>query len=77
MILSRNDAPSDGFNGVQWKKVDYDEQDSIVAALDGVGTLLSFIATGDTTAGVEVQKNMIQAAIRAGVRRFAPSEWAT
>jgi len=49
--------------------------DSLTAALDGVDVVLSFIlpfADKDNVA----QKNLIDACIKAGVRRFAPSEWA-
>jgi len=57
------------------KQVDYQNLDNLTAALDGVGVVLSFIlpfADKDNVA----QKNLIDACIKAGVRRFAPSEWA-
>ena len=38
--------------------------------------MLSFIATQEDPAST-VQKNLIDAAVQAGVKRFAPSEWST
>ena len=38
--------------------------------------MLSFIATQEDPASL-VQKNLIDAAVEAGVKRFAPSEWST
>ena len=38
--------------------------------------MLSFIATQEDPAST-VQKNLIDAAVRASVKRFAPSEWST
>lgn len=38
--------------------------------------MLSFIATQEDPAST-VQKNLIDAAVEAGVKRFAPSEWST
>jgi hypothetical protein len=38
--------------------------------------VLSFIATEQDLAST-VQKNLIDAAVQAGVKRFAPSEWST
>jgi hypothetical protein len=54
--------------------VAYDNKNSLVEALRGIHTVLSFIqllADRQNTA----QKNLIDAAIAAGVKRFAPSEW--
>jgi NmrA-like family len=41
-----------------------------------VHTVLSFIATQDDPKGT-IQRNLIDAAIQAKVKRFAPSEWAS
>jgi hypothetical protein len=57
------------------KHVDYQDLDSLTEALEGVDVVLSFIlpfADKDNVA----QKTLIDACIKAGVRRFAPSEWA-
>lgn len=44
--------------------------------LEGVDTVLSFIITFKDPNN-QSQTNLIDACIEAGVRRFAPSEWAT
>ena len=51
--------------------VDYADKGKLVEAMQGVHTLLSFIGFS-----IEVHKNLIDAAIVAGVKRFAPSEYA-
>ncbi|KAH6975167.1 hypothetical protein BKA56DRAFT_490115 [Ilyonectria sp. MPI-CAGE-AT-0026] len=68
--LSRNS----GDDGIKWVQVDYQSQDSLVNVLEGADTVLCFFS-GTTMA--DTQKNIIDAAIKAGVRRFAPSEWGT
>lgn len=59
-----------------WIRADYSDTAQLEQALQGVHTLLSFAATQDDPAST-AQKNLIDAAIKAGVKRFAPSEWAT
>jgi hypothetical protein len=54
--------------------VDYNDKRELTKALRGIHTILSFIqllADAENTA----QKNLIDAAIVAGVKRFAPSQW--
>ncbi|KAK4173322.1 hypothetical protein QBC36DRAFT_220840, partial [Triangularia setosa] len=55
-------------------KVDFHNQDELVKVLQGTHTLLSFVVAQSDPEGT-VQKNLIDAAIAAGVKRFAPSEW--
>ncbi|KAK0647978.1 hypothetical protein B0T16DRAFT_407537 [Cercophora newfieldiana] len=75
LLLSRSDAPSDGAPvGVTWVKVNYESVDDLADALQGVDTVLSFIVVHMDPMNTS-QKNLINAAVRAGVRRFAPSEW--
>lgn len=62
--------------GVDWAKVDYNNPKQLEQTLQGVHTLLSFIVIQDGPASA-AQKNLIDAAVLAGVKRFAPSEWAT
>jgi uncharacterized protein YbjT (DUF2867 family) len=60
--------------GVTWRAVNYDNKSELIEALRGIHTVLSFIqllADPENTA----QKNLIDAAIAAGVKRFAPSQW--
>lgn len=57
------------------KQVDYHDLDRLTAVLDGVDVVLSFILPFTDTDNI-AQKTLIDACVKAGVRRFAPSEWA-
>ena len=57
-----------------WVKTDYGDVEALVTTLQGVHTVLSFVVA-HLDVGNIAQKNVINAAIRAGVKRFAPSEW--
>ena len=61
-------------SGVTWTKTDYSDKKLLTSILDGVHIVLSFVS-GPQDPGSAIQKNLIDAAIAAGVRRFAPSEW--
>ncbi|KAH7111903.1 hypothetical protein B0J13DRAFT_659448 [Dactylonectria estremocensis] len=75
LILSRKDAPpGDVRPGVSWVKVNYEDRDQLTEILRGVHTVLSFIVV-HWDPGSIAQKTLIDAAIAAGVKRFAPSEW--
>ncbi|KAK4142456.1 uncharacterized protein C8A04DRAFT_38252 [Dichotomopilus funicola] len=77
LVLSRKDAtPNDLPPTVTWVKTDYTNLDRLTQTLRGVDTVLSFI-TAHMDPGSVAQKSLIDAAVRAGVRRFAPSEWAS
>jgi uncharacterized protein YbjT (DUF2867 family) len=72
-VLSRS-AQKDIIPDVSWRVVNYKDKNELVEALRGTHTVLSFIqllADAENTS----QKNLIDAAIIAGVKRFAPSEW--
>ncbi|KAH9906562.1 hypothetical protein F4778DRAFT_778952 [Xylariomycetidae sp. FL2044] len=75
IILSRQVTPTFALvPGVEWQAVDYTDRAALAAVLQGVHTVLSFVQTvadHDQTA----QKDLIDAAIAAGVKRFAPSEF--
>jgi hypothetical protein len=76
--LTSQDAPEiEIAAGVKWFKTKYDNVEELTKILEGVHTVLSFmsVAPGDTAAGP--QEKLIDAAVRAGVKRFAPSEWAS
>jgi hypothetical protein len=60
--------------GVTSRTVNYDDKSELVEALQGIHTVLSFIQLLSDP-GNNSQKNLIDAAIVAGVKRFAPSEW--
>ena len=53
---------------------DYSDKAELVAALRGVHTVLSFVTQDDPEN--TAQKTLIDASVEAGVKRFAPSEWA-
>ncbi|KAJ6004771.1 NAD(P)-binding protein [Penicillium herquei] len=79
ILLSRRDAPSDTGSipeGTTWIKVDYTSVEQLTQVLQGVHTVLSFV-TESTGEGSPVQFNLIDASVNAGVKRFAPSEWAS
>ncbi|KAF4982778.1 hypothetical protein FZEAL_1679 [Fusarium zealandicum] len=74
IILSRQDAPTAKLApGVTWVKTDYANVEHLAKELKGVETVLSFIISSNTT----TQRTLIDAAVKAGVKRFAPSEWAS
>lgn len=55
---------------------DYGDVSQLASLLQGVHTVLSFVIPSiNTTGKSDEQKNLVDAAIRAGVKRFAPSEW--
>ncbi|KAL4967675.1 uncharacterized protein BDV14DRAFT_168989 [Aspergillus stella-maris] len=76
LILSRKDAPTPPPQGVTWVKANYEDTEDLARALKGVHTVLSFIIEQDTETS-PTQRRLIDTAIQAGVKRFAPSEWAS
>ncbi|KAJ4300819.1 hypothetical protein N0V90_002907 [Kalmusia sp. IMI 367209] len=77
VILSRNDTPKrEPAAGVSFVKVDYSDSKKLLNILQGVHTVLSFVADQEDPTS-PTQKQLIDAAIQAGVKRFAPSEWAS
>ncbi|KAF9641125.1 NmrA-like protein [Lasiodiplodia theobromae] len=64
-------------DGVKCVQVDYLHKTSLVDALRGTDVVLCFFASTDQSGVVQKQKVLIDACIEAGVRRFAPSEWAS
>ncbi|PNP61401.1 hypothetical protein FNYG_13884 [Fusarium nygamai] len=77
VILSRGAQATDSPKGVAWRQVDYNDKSALVDAVKGIDTVLSFLAMLDQNEALELHKKLIDAAIEAGVRRFAPSEWAS
>ncbi|CAG9936343.1 unnamed protein product [Clonostachys rosea f. rosea IK726] len=74
-ILSRKGAPTVlGTSEFRWKTVDYDDKSSLIDAIRGVHTVLSFIQLLSDP-GQKSQRNLIDASIAAGVKRFSPSEY--
>ncbi|KAF7920984.1 hypothetical protein BELL_0124g00210 [Botrytis elliptica] len=75
-VFSRKEVPDLARQGVTVNIIDYLDKAALVHALEGVDTVLSFIITFNDPNN-QSQTNLIDACIEAGVRRFAPSEWAT
>ncbi|KAL1604028.1 hypothetical protein SLS60_005620 [Paraconiothyrium brasiliense] len=74
ILLSRS-APKENVGiSVMQRVVDYNDKDNLVNALRGVHTVLSFIQVL-LDVDQQSQKNLIDAAVLAGVKRFAPSEY--
>ncbi|KAM0474226.1 hypothetical protein ACHAP7_007913 [Fusarium lateritium] len=81
LILSRKltsqDAPETKIApGVKWAKTSYQNIDELATILEGVHTVLSFMSVGPGGSEGRPQENLIDASVKAGVKRFAPSEWA-
>ncbi|PWY79691.1 NAD(P)-binding protein [Aspergillus heteromorphus CBS 117.55] len=75
-ILSRRDRPAEETRPeIHWTKIDYADKPQLVQALHGVHTVLSFIVVAQDR-GNASQRTLIDACVDAGVKRFAPSEWA-
>lgn len=76
IVLSRSPNPSLTAKGVQVRPVSYTDHASLTNALRGVHTVLSTIGSShqDETRGSQLA--IIAAAKEAGVKRFAPSEYA-
>ncbi|KAK3291660.1 uncharacterized protein B0H64DRAFT_409694 [Chaetomium fimeti] len=78
IILSRRDAPAEkSDSAVTWTKTNY-SVDELTSILQGVNVVISFFSPSNDQAEAErAQKALIDASIKAGVKRFAPSEWVT
>ncbi|KAI0010699.1 putative oxidoreductase CipA-like protein [Xylariaceae sp. FL0662B] len=71
-LLTRDDSPQRHFPpGVVVKRVDYKSLQSLEAALQGQDALVSAMAFE----AIQEQKNLVEAAVNAGVKRMIPSEY--
>lgn len=75
MLLSRHAQPSLSTLGIAVHPVTYTDHAHLVRLLRGVHTLISTIATFDSSL-LTTQLALLAAAKEAGVKRFAPSEYA-
>ncbi|TQN64901.1 hypothetical protein CSHISOI_10513 [Colletotrichum shisoi] len=75
-VIDGLDGPSGSTTtpGVTWVKADYQDPKQLANILQGVDTVLSFVIA-HLDPGNVAQRNLIDASVAAGVRRFAPSEW--
>ncbi|KAK7432009.1 hypothetical protein QQZ08_001299 [Neonectria magnoliae] len=62
--------------GVKWLQTTYEDKSELIRLFEGVHTVLCFI-TVHSDLGNETQRRIIDAAVEAGVKRYAPSEWST
>lgn len=74
VILSRSAKPFD--SKVEVRVVDYSNHSSLVSSLRDVHTVIVTLFTADAKEAVGSQVALLKAAKEAGVKRFAPSEWA-
>ncbi|KAF1939324.1 NAD(P)-binding protein [Clathrospora elynae] len=79
LIFTRRDIPvGDKDSAIMWIKTTYEDVIELAETLQGVHVVLSFISPHlDQEKAATVQKNLIDASVQAGVKRFAPSEWAS
>lgn len=75
--LKTAQAPSElpHLPGVKWTQTSYEDKLELVQLFQGVETVLCFfVVLMDTNNAT--QKRIIDAAVEAGVKRYAPAEWA-
>jgi hypothetical protein len=72
--MEQNPSDFPQLKNLEWIQTDFSDQAELVKILEGVNTVLCFFAVHLDPAS-ENQKRLINAAIEAGVKRFAPSEW--
>ncbi|KAK2034436.1 NAD(P)-binding protein [Colletotrichum zoysiae] len=71
-VLGRSDSVKEGLPaGVVFKVVDYASIDSLALALQGQDVAVSTVSKG----GMLTQSTAIDACIKAGVKRYIPSDW--
>ncbi|KAK3717011.1 hypothetical protein LTR37_006066 [Vermiconidia calcicola] len=74
VLLSRSEQPEFVAQGVDVRPVDYSNHSQLVKALNDVHTVLSLIGGGPPAMAAQLE--LIKACQQAGVKRFAPSEYA-
>ncbi|KAI8248733.1 hypothetical protein K4K58_011473 [Colletotrichum sp. SAR11_239] len=73
-VLGRSESAKEGLpSGVKFAVVDYSSVDDLAAALRGQDAVVSTVSKG----GLLTQKTVIDASIKAGVKRYIPSDWGT
>lgn len=80
VILSRSKAGSDDSAstskyGAPIRYVNYGSVESLTKALEGVHTVISVLLCQDPSQMLSFHFNLIEAAEKAGCKRFVPSEW--
>ncbi|KAI0850699.1 NAD(P)-binding protein [Daldinia vernicosa] len=75
-LVRKDPAQFPALPGVEWVKTAYDDKSELVRLFKGVEAVICFLAV-HLDKDNATQKLLIDASIEAGVRRYAPSEWAT
>lgn len=75
-MVRRDPAQFPSFPGVEWTQTNYEHKSELVGLFKGVETVLVCFAV-HLDQDNATQKRLIDAAVEAGVKRLAPSEWAT
>ncbi|KAI5461856.1 hypothetical protein BGZ63DRAFT_454530 [Mariannaea sp. PMI_226] len=71
-VLSRNASSIEGLpKSVIVKEVDYTSEESLINALQGQDVVVATLGTQ----AISIQKDIIDASIAAGVKRYIPSDW--
>ncbi|KAH8694620.1 hypothetical protein BGZ61DRAFT_352574 [Ilyonectria robusta] len=73
-LVRKNSANFPTLPGVKWVETTYEDKSDLVQLFKGVNTVLCFI-TVHLDPESKTQKRIIDAAVEAGVKRYAPSEW--
>jgi len=73
--LTQEGSAGDCMPGVAWRAINYNDKNDLVEVLRGIHTVLSFVNQLVADHNNNSQKNLIDASIAAGVKRFAPSEY--
>jgi uncharacterized protein YbjT (DUF2867 family) len=77
-VLSRKESPELTARGVDVRVVDYTQQSQVEDAVKGAHTVLCTIymtGTGLNGPNFNAQSALIDASVKNGVKRFAPSEY--
>uniref|UniRef100_A0A8H7N1T1 NmrA-like domain-containing protein n=1 Tax=Bionectria ochroleuca TaxID=29856 RepID=A0A8H7N1T1_BIOOC len=75
-LIRKDPLQFPSISGVKWVQTSYEDEAELVNLFEGVETVLCFFAVLNDPGNV-VQKRIIDASIKAGVKRYAPAEWAT
>ncbi len=75
LLILAQEATDNGMPGVTWRAVNYNDKSDLAESLRGIHTVLSFVNQPMADLKNNSQKNLIDASIAAGVKRFAPSEY--
>ncbi|GME61789.1 NmrA-like protein [Neofusicoccum parvum] len=76
-VFTRQTVENPRSDGLTWVQVDYKNKHDLADKLHGVDVVLSFFSGADRLGVIQTEKNLIDAAVQAGVKRFAPAEWGT